>query len=272
MDQLQGGHIIKHRREISRALLSLEVFIGLSTSRINFVKMKKSEIILSTIILIMIWILSFVVGQYKLKSSESDRKSSIIREKTDSIKYIQTESGKIAAQKSAALARVDELEASYPELMDVINDMRIEIKNVKAVVRNEFEARGQGNSTINNHYYTDSIGVKRNYWELKASDGYFTFNAKVYDSLNAPWTHTYRDTVTTVIHSDHKWWHLRKEKLFASSVMENPSAKITGTTNVLVDTYKDRRFGLMVGMSYSPLTPRTPVLPTITIGYNVFKF
>jgi dihydropteroate synthase len=147
-------------------------------------------------------------------------------------------------------------------------EFNIKMKNLEAYVRNEFKAQGSGNSVVHNHYTTDSTGKRYPYWELKATDGYLDFRASVYDSLHAPYTYSYSDTITTAIAVKKKWLGIGRDKLYATSMLKNPNAKVVGTTNLLVD-HKDKRFGVMVFGGYDPF--HNQVVGGVGVGYTILK-
>lgn len=199
----------------------------------------------------------------------NDLKSSVI-EKDAIIEYHKNKLGQTVAQKDAAILQTKQIAEAYPKIVeDLTKQFDIKLKDMRAYISNQFDAHGQGNTTVNHYHYTDSAGVSRSYLNLKVSDGYLSFRAKVYDSLNAPYTYDYMDTAKTVI-SAKKKWVLGDEKYYSTTIFSNKNAKITGTTNVLVDNVRDKRWVISAGVSYLPLTSQ--VQPTITFGYALIKF
>jgi len=204
-------------------------------------------------------------------AEQIDHKNNIIAEKEDTIRYKTNNEGKLVAEKLAAQATAKEIAKAYPNIEEEIKrDFDVKLGDMKAYIKNQFAANGKGNSTINNHYYTDSAGNEFKRRDLLFQDGYLRFTASIYDSADiASSFYTYSDTITTVIHSKKKWF-LGKESLYASSLLRNPNAKVTGTTNLLVDTYRDKRFVIYVGAGYDPFNNQ----PTISlgVGYALIKF
>ena len=224
------------------------------------------------IIAVILLLLFYFINRVETLSRVNSRQSSIISEKTDSISYIKTDRGKIIAEKDAAVASVKEFKEAYPAFAEEIKkEFDIKLKDMKAYMRTEFMAHGSGQAEVTNNYYIDSTGVKNHKWEMKASDGYLTFLATVYDSIHAPYEYFYSDTVTNIINTKKKWL-FGNETLSSQVKFNNPNSRAIKMTNVVIDNYRDKRWGIMVGVSYSPFTPDTPVLPTITAGYNLFKF
>lgn len=236
----------------------------------------KSHILYIIIIGIVLLVLFKVVSYAKKLHDEIGRKDSIIEEKVDSIHYHINEYNHVVGEKIAAVATNKELIKAYPDLVSEIRrEFDIKAKEIRAIVRNEFAAHGQGNSTINNHYYTDSTGVQRSSWDLIASDGYLNFRATVIDSTSAPYKYNYSDTAITVI-SARKKWILGSEKLYSSTVFKNPNARINAGTSVLINNHRDKRWVISAGVSYLPLkygeSWAEQIQPSITIGYALFKF
>lgn len=213
----------------------------------------------------------FFMSRDKINKLERDKNnlSSIIHEKDDSITYYKNESGQNVAQKEAAVLRANQLEEHYPKLIEEIKkDFDIKLKNLRVAVQNDIKASGTGNASVVHHHYHDSAGQTKQMTEVKVNDGYLDFTAKVYDSLNAPYQYTYEDTITTVLSIEKKWFGFGREKMLASTKLNNPNARVINTTNVVVDSYKDKRWVLFVGAGYGVAVGRDQVQwgPTINVG------
>lgn len=196
------------------------------------------------------------------------QQESVIREKNDSIRY-HKRNGKIIAEKAAAEVSPKDFAAAYPDAVkEITRQFDVKVKEMKAYMRAEIAAQGSGQATVvHNHY--DSAGRSYPVWTLKASDGYLDFTADVVDSLHAPFRYSYRDTLSTVVYARKKWL-LGKESLYSSSMMRNPSAKVSGMTNVLVSNYRDKRWVVSVGVSYDPW--HNQFVPAVHAGYSLIKF
>jgi hypothetical protein len=211
-----------------------------------------------------------LVTLLKTERRKSANKDTIIAEKNDSISYWKSENGRNVAEKNAAIGTARQLAAAYPELKDELKDLRVQVKNLRAYIQNTIQASGSGEATVIHHHYTDSTGKKYPYWELKAQDGYLNFKASIVDSLHAPYTYTYTDTVTTAISVKKKWLGFGKDQLYATTSLRNPNAKVISATNLLVDTFKDKRWIVYVGVGYDPIN--NTVTPNIGVGYSLLKF
>lgn len=219
--------------------------------------------------LVVLFSIGYTIHQVRKGKAERENLESIIREKDTEIQYRVNKEGRIIAEKETAVGNYKQLAEAYPKIAESIQkDFDIKLKNLKAYMQSEFEARGSGNSQITNNYYLDSAGNKVEYFKLKASDGYLDFNADVYSPTNAPYTYSYKDSIQFAISTKKKWF-LGNERLLASGKLSNPGAKITNSTSYLVESYKDKRFYLGAGMSYG-LDGR--LVPSIQIGYSLIKF
>lgn len=201
---------------------------------------------------------------------ETEQLKGIIEEKSAEIIYRKNENGRILAQKKASELTTKQLQEAYPLIVkEIQKEFDLKIKDVKAYIRNEFEARGSGNSTINHYTYTDSAGNKYPIWKLKVQDQYLDFSATVYDSLHAPYEYVYRDTISTVV-SVKKKWIFGDEKLYATSMLKNQNAKVTGATNLLINNYRDKRFTLGPVVYFDPFSQKFGI--GVGAGYALFKF
>lgn len=223
-----------------------------------------------TAIVILAGVVFLLFDRVQKSNEKIKHQQSVISEKDAEIQYRLNEVGQLIASKAAAELTTRELAQYYPTIVDELKkQFDIKIKDVKVYMRHEFEARSKGTAAVTNYYnIKDSTGQYPK-WKLKVDDGYLSFNATVYDSLNAPYKYTYIDTITTVVATKKKWI-LGSEKLLASSSFKNKNARITGSTNLLIDSYRDKRWVVSAGVSYLPFTNQFQ--PSITIGYALIKF
>jgi hypothetical protein len=225
------------------------------------------KVVIALILVLLAAVIYAGFGIVQLKR-ENKSLSSAIEEKNAEIKYRTNERGKLIAEKQVAEIRAKDLEQAYPKLAEsIIKDFDIKLKNLRAYMQAEFAAHGQGQSSITNNYYTDSTGVQKSYWQLKAADGYLDFQADVYDSLHAPYKYVYSDTMKYAFNLHGKWYE--RKKLYGSGMLSNKNAKITNSTSILINDYKDKRFGIgpYVGMDYR-LQPSFG----ISVHYSIVKF
>lgn len=245
----------------------------------------RALIVVSIAFIIVVIVLIFASRKIDSLNTLVDQKESVIAEKNAIITYERTDKGKIKAQKEAAELRSKDLEKAYPEIYKFIKDeLDINTKNVKAFVRNEFIARGTGTgSVVTNNYYDSSTNTSFDSLKYVAGDGYFSFNVNFelrfknnkFSYTQSPYHHQYIDTASTVIHGKKKWF-LGSEKLYSTTTFANPNAKITGTTNILVNNYRDKRFSISISAGYGLVKVKDEVHAGWFIGptasYSLFKF
>lgn len=226
-----------------------------------------------SISVIALLIVAIIVMKARLDDAEfaSQRKDTIIAEKSAVIEYHVTENGRLVASKLAAEATAKEALAAYPEIVEKLQrDFDVKIKDVKAFVQTSFQAQGTGETTITNNYYQDSTGNKVRSRLLTFDDPYLHFETTLFDSLTSSMaTYIYTDTITMSFHSKRRWL-LGKETLYASAMLGNPKAKVLSTTNVLIKEARDKRIFIGPAVMYDPFSQRWSA--GITIGYGLLKF
>lgn len=207
--------------------------------------------------------------ELRKSQAENNRKDTIISEKQDSLRYERTVSGRLRIEKAAAVTSAKEFHDAYPKLAaELKREFDVKVRDLKAYVKAEFEARGEGTGSISNTYYVDSTGHR--YKEFTMDDGYLRFRTTLFDSLTkAPYRYTYQDTLTYGFKTEKKWL-LGKERLYGFGGLRNPNAKITKATNVLIDDYKDKRWVVVAGAAYNPFAGK--IIPMVGVGYALFKF
>lgn len=189
---------------------------------------------------------------------------SAIEEKNGKITHYMNENGRIVAEKNAAEIEVNQLRSMYPEIYKSISkDFNIRIKDLKAYMESEFKVTGSGKSDVHNHYYPES---KSNVMEVVSRDGYLDYSGVILDSTQARYTYTYTDTIKQTISVKRKWF-LGNEKMYGSATLSNPNARVIGGKSILMREYKDKRFGLGMGVYYDG-TFRLGV----GLQYNILKF
>jgi hypothetical protein len=213
-------------------------------------------------------LLYLTLGKSRLSDKISSLES-VVSEKNSRIKYFESENGRLISEKEAATVRASELEKMYPEVYKKLSsEMNIKVKDLKAYIESSFKSSGSGSGTITNNYYTTPSGIKR-HGVFKASDGYLDIKADLIDSLNSPYTYTYTDTISQSISTKKKWF-LGNERLYGTATMSNPRAIITGSNNILIDNYRDKRWGFGIVMTYDFGSSR--FIPGLGISYNLIKF
>lgn len=209
----------------------------------------------------MVLLCLLIHSTYRKDETISNLKS-VIDEKNDTIHYYLNENGRLVSEKKAAEVRANELRALYPQIYkSITNDLNIRMRDLKAYMESEFKVTGTGTSEVHNHYNNQS-GVK----EITSRDGYLDYSGVIIDSVTAKYSYTYTDTIKQTISAKRRWF-FGNESLYGSAVLSNPNAKIIGGKSVLIKEYRDKRFGLGVGVFYDG-TFRLGV----GIHYNLLKF
>lgn len=163
-----------------------------------------------------------------------------------------------------------DIKSMYPELYKALSrDLDVKVKDLKAYIQSEFKVSSSGKGQVTNNYYTTNTGGKHPYKQFTASDGYLSIKADIIDSLNAPYTYTYTDTIKQSISVKRKWL-LGREQLYGSATISNPNAKVVGSQNILIKEYRDKKWGLGVGAIYDPFMGRAGI--GISFSYILVKF
>lgn len=231
----------------------------------------KAHLTYTLIVLALILALAHFIERSRKLNDEMDRKESVIAEKTDSIKHWKNSAGQAVAEKVAAQVSTKELKEFYKSEIDQIREeLGIKDKNLRAFVKAEFAAHGEGSTVINNQFFQDSSGVSVERNTFMIADGYLTLDA-ILDSTEVNYKYNYKDELLTAFEV-RRSWVFGKEKLFASGRLKNKNAMITNSTSVMVDNYKDRRFVVVAGASWLPFNPDVQFWPTLTVGYALIKF
>lgn len=220
-------------------------------------------------IVLLILLSGWLYTELRKSKAESRRKDTMISEKSDSIKYERTESGRMRMEKDAAIATSKEFKEAYPKFVEELKkEYDVKAKDLKAFVRAELRAIGQGQGTISNTYYVDSTGAR--YKEFTMDDGYLKFQTTLFDSLtSAPYKYTYGDTLTYGFKMERRWF-LGKQTLKGFGGLRNPNAKIIRATNVLIEDYKDKRFTIGPYVGYSLVTNKVDF--GVSLQYAVWRF
>lgn len=217
----------------------------------------------------LVLIILFFWDRIRKANEKNERQQSALTEKDAVIRYFQTTHGKTVAEKEAAILRADEIRDSYQnEFKRLLSDLKIKDANIRALSRSVIQAQASGQGKV--IYKHDTINGQINTCpdSVIAMDGYLYFGASIKDNL-PEYSYTYTDTVSNVFHVKKKWF-LGKERLYASTMLSNPNAKVISSTNILVDQVKDKRFSVNVSLFYDPFENK--VRPGIGVGYSLLKF
>jgi hypothetical protein len=203
--------------------------------------------------------------------AKSDRQESVIREKTDSLRYERNRAGQLVAEKAAAEVTLKELQTNYgAELRQIREELGVAKRELKAFVKSEFEARGTGETTIEHHHHYDNEGNVVRVDSFRIKDGYLDMLGSIRDSTRISYEYTYTDEILHAFQFRRKW-AFGKQELYSVSRLRNPNARVTNSTAVLVNEYKDKRWVISTGVSWTPFSP-VQFQPSITVGYAWIKF
>lgn len=195
---------------------------------------------------------------------------SAIAEKNSDIEYHVNNESRLIAERKAAEITADDIKKFYPAIQAALKDeLDVKTKDLKAYIKSEIRAAGSGDAGITNNYYTTPDGKRKEYPTFSVDDGYLSLKMDWLDSLHAPYSYSYTDTIKQTI-SVKKKWFLGKEQLYGSATLSNPNAKVTGSESVLIRDYKDKRFGLGFGVLYDPFVNQVRI--GIGLQYNLIRF
>lgn len=190
------------------------------------------------------------------------------------VEYLKNELGKtVSAKQAAEISSRQFIDLYKREAAELRDDLNIKIKNLKSYVRAEFRATGGGPSVIVNRpepeseieFESESSIDTTPYLFFK--DGYLDFSSTIGRDPLAKYTYT--DTLVYAVASKKKWF-LGKEQLYGNGMFANPNAKITGSTDVLINNYRDKRWAVTVGPYYDPFRGQAGV--SVGLGYTLIKF
>lgn len=205
-------------------------------------------------------------------SCRNDKLQSELKAQTALLKEAQAETtsyknkyGQEVAKKLAAETTIKALQQSYGDELKVIKDqLGINTKDIKGILKATTETTGKGNGKIDTLYLDKdsskyAIGVKD-------STQYFRINGVVSD-LGFDYTYTTYDSITLVPYREGK-------QLFVKGISSNPNTKITGLQGILVHTEpRIKRFGIgpFIGATLSEDLKPKPVVG-IGVQYNFIRF
>lgn len=203
------------------------------------------------------------------KNTEEQFKSAHTESKSQ-IKYLTNEMGRILSEKKTAEITSKQFIELYNAEAKQLREMDVRIKGLKAFVKAEIKASGSGLSTITTGdtdlAFTSEDPADPGESTLNFNDGYLSFSSSL-PSMKS--NYTYTDTLVYAISFKRKWF-LGKESLYSSATMMNKNSKITNSTDVLINDYKDKRWAVTVGPYYDPFRGQAGV--SIGIGYSLIKF
>ena len=187
---------------------------------------------------------------------------SVIREKEGKITYWKTEAGKTVSSKPAAEVLPSDVAKAYPELVEELKkELRIEVKQLRAVLSAAIEARGEGVVRIMHDTVRVTTGTGSSD-SLFVNDGYLSLRA----AIPGRYRYTYKDSLLWAVY-DKKKWLLGNSRLYGDFRLSNPNAKALNQTSILIKK-RDKRFVISAGVSYS-IDGR--LLPGVHCGFALIR-
>jgi hypothetical protein len=221
----------------------------------------------SYIFLIMAGVIAFLIWRLNRVSGKLERTDSVLGEKSDSIRYWKSRSGKTVASKTAAEISAKDLEKHYSSLAADLRDLKVKVSSLKAVLKASIEATGAGQVRIVRDTIRLTGGAVMQRDSLFFEDGYLNLLALVNPGIGGTCRYTYSDTVLWAAY-DKKKWIFGNERLYADFRLSNPNARAVNMTSVLI-RQRDKRFNVSIGAGYDPFTNQ--VRPGIYVGYSLIR-
>lgn len=194
--------------------------------------------------------------------------NSVLSEKTDSIRYWKSRSGKTVAEKPAAEISAQDFQNHYSGLAAELRDIKVKVSSLKALLKASIEATGSGQVRIVRDTVRLPGGAVIASEELFVEDGYLDLKATINPGIGYTYSYTYSDSILFTLSTERKWF-LGKKKLIGQVRMSNPNSRSTGQTSILIRE-RQKRFSISAGVSYLPFENR--FAPTVTAGYTLMRF
>lgn len=184
----------------------------------------------------------------------------------------RNDNGRLLSQVSAAEIRAKDIEKQLPEVYASLKkDFDIKSRNLRAYMQAEFVARGSGNATITKIDTVLQTNSKFEPFAVIVQDGYLSLQADVYDSLTAPYEYEYADTIKYAFHMKGKF--LQRKQLYGTGMLSNPNAMIVNSDAVLVNEFKDKRWGIGPALTYGVSSDgKLNFNFGISVHYSLIKF
>lgn len=232
--------------------------------KINPMVMSRIAYLLASMALV----IAFLIWRLSVVNRKLDSSNSALTEKSDSIRYFRSESGKQVAVKSAAEITKADLKEHYQDIEANLRDMKIKLNSVRAVLKAVVQSQGQGVVTIV-HDTIRVAGVAPVVLDsILIDDSFLRLSGRLHNS-EFRYKYSYSDTIVMSI-SGKKRWLFGKETLIGSARLSNPNARAVSQTSILIKGARDRRFVLSAGLNYNPFT--NTFAPGIHAGYALIKF
>jgi len=182
--------------------------------------MKQLNILLFTIIAVLILSLAATIRLSNKYKADKERLFENLQLSQDSSKTYRTRSGQLAAVKQAQSLTLDEFATLRQKDVQTIKDLKIRLKNVKAVIKTEY--------VVKTEFKEKLVQVNDSVQCFEWSDNYFKFDGCMSaDSIVAK--AEYKDTLQIFIDNRRTkrflFIHYGKRKEHVTAISANPNAQ-----------------------------------------------
>lgn len=219
------------------------------------------------IVAALVMVIVYLIFRLQSKSNQLDSANSALTEKEATIREFRTLQGKTATEKVTAVISTGDLKDHYPEVAKELADLKIQLRNIKGVLTASIESTGKGEVIIVRDTIRLPGAVPVVLDSVKINDGYLKFRGQAKNGMFG-YSYTYQDSMTFAIARKRNWL-FGKETLSGTGKLQNPNAKITNQTSIVIPT-RDKRFNISAGIGYDFYNKRA--VPTVYAGYSLIKF
>lgn len=223
----------------------------------------KTLLIVAALVMVIVYLMFRLQG----KSNQLDSANSALTEKEATIREFRTVQGKTATEKVTAEVSKSDLKEHYPELTKELADLKIQVRQLRGILTTTIEAKGKGEVIIVRDTIRVAGAVPVVLDSVKINDGYLRFKGQAKNGMFG-YAYTYADSITFAVHTKKRWF-LGSEKLYGTGKLQNPNAKITNQTSLVIKN-RDKRWNVSAGVGYDFYGKR--VVPTVYAGYSLIKF
>jgi type II secretory pathway pseudopilin PulG len=219
------------------------------------------------IVAALVMVIVYLVFRLETKNRQLESKTSALEETQAVIREFRTAQGKTATEKVTAEVSKGDLKDHYPEVAKELADLKIKINQLKGVLSAVVEAKGKGEVIIVRDTIRVPGAVPVILDSVKINDGYLRFKGQGKNGLFG-YGYSYTDSITFAVATKKKWF-LGSEKLYGTGKLQNPNAKITNQTSLVIKN-RDKRWNVSAGVGYDFYGKR--IVPTVYAGYSLIRF
>jgi hypothetical protein len=227
--------------------------------------MNINKILAVALFFVSMTLICFIIAFY-FQSRQYRSIKSLVDEKEATIREFRTVQGKTATEKVTAEVSKQDLKDHYPELTKELADLKIQVRQLQGILTTTIEAKGKGEVIIVRDTIRLPGAVPVILDSVKINDGYLRFKGQAKNGLFG-YSYTYQDSMTFAIARKRNWL-FGKETLYGTGKLQNPNAKITNQTSLVIKN-RDKRWNVSAGVGYDFYGKR--VVPTVYAGYSLIK-